>query len=184
MTHKTITRLLVALAAIFAINTACTNEYKDMQPGEVRLKENDYRNDDKIRPVTITPSPEEEAAGTEVLHMSDLELRTLWHAVVIGAERKLENGSETEKNLYSGPMDVEETFYRNISGEMDLLQEQYPQQYEAIVGEWQRAGVHAIVHYTWCAMADEYVNLKFRATPTASQTPPADGDVTPPAGQE
>lgn len=169
MTKKHITRLLsaiVAMTAVFAITTACSNEYKDMKPGEVRLRDTDYRNDDHLQAVTITQVPSADGADPKPLHVSALEMRTLWHAIVINAEKRLETNDEGIKNQYAGPMDVENAFFGHLAQGMVLLQEQYPQQYRAIVTEWLRADVHAYVHYMWCAQSDEYVKLKFRATPT------------------
>lgn len=193
MTKKILALLAPAIMALLAITTACSNDYKDMKPGEVRLKENDYRNDDRIQSITVAATPATEGEGTEGTedngteprHMSALELRTLWHSVVINAGKQLENKDETEKNLYAGPMEVEKAFFNHMAQGMALLQEKYPQQYQAIVEEWRRADVYAWAHYMWCAQSDEYVKLKFRATPdTDPDTTPADPGTTPMAPAE
>lgn len=173
-------RLLLAIMAIAAIPTACSNDYKDMKPGEVRLKENDYRNDDCLQAITVTDAPSEGDAESSSRQISALEMRTLWHSVVIGAEKMLEDKNETEKNIYAGPMEVEETFFKYMSQRMALLQEQYPEEYTAITEEFKRADVYAFVYYMWCAQPEEYVELKFRASPaTEPATLPEEDPVTP-----
>lgn len=170
MTKKFLLLLLPALLSVLAITTACSNEYRDMKPGEVKLRDTDYRNDDRLHAVTVTTAPSAEDGRPETLHLSALEMRTLWHAMVINAEKRLETNDNGEKNLYPGPMDAENAFFGHLAQGMQLLQQQYPVQYRAIVAEWLRADVHAYVHYMWCAQPDEYIKLKFRAVPTEELT--------------
>lgn len=180
MTKKNIARILPAIFAVFAIITSCTNEYKDMSPGEVRLRENDYRNDDRLKSVTVTTEPAKEEANTMQQQLSALEMRALWHSVVINAEKQLESNTENETNTYASPMEVEEAFFQGMAQSMALLQEKYPQQYPVVKEEFQRADVHVFVHYMWCTKSNEYVKLKFRATPFIEPaTPPVEGPSTP-----
>lgn len=188
MIKKNIVRLLSSIAVItvfIALATACSNEYKDMKPGEVRLKENDYRNDDRLQAITITTAPAEEGATSEKHEISALEMRALWHSVVISAEKSLEYKNENEKNVYLGPLEVENKFYDCLAQSMALLQEQYPEEYTAIAEEFKRADVYAFVHYMWCAQAEEYVELKFRATPLEElPTPPSTDEETTPSSPD
>lgn len=182
MTKKTITRILPTVFAVFAIITSCANEYKDMNPGEVRLRENDYRNDDRLQPVTVTAEPDAEGAENIQQQLSSLEMRTLWHSVVINAEKLLESNTENETNTYASPMEAEEAFFRYMAQSMAVLQEKYPQQYQAVKEEFQRADVHVFAHYMWCTQSDEYVKLKFRATPAIGpDTTPVEEPDTPQA---
>ncbi len=175
---KNITRLLLVLLTVIAVNTACTNEYKDMKSGEIRLKENDYRNDDLVQDIVIGSAEGEERI------MTALELRTLWHSVVISAEKRLENLSDTEKNTYASPVEVEDAFFMQMSQSMALLETQYPGQYQAIVDELLRADVHVYAYYMWCVQTEEYVEMKFRATPTAEETTPPAEDTEETSGTE
>lgn len=187
MTRKILTRLLPTIVTIVAgliITTACSNDYKDMTAGEVRLRETDYRNDDKIESITILITSEGKTLDTDTLQMSALELRTLWHAVVIGAESDFENKSQTEKNTYNGPKEAEDAFYGCVEQNMLRLQEKYPTQYQAIVQEWSRADVHAFVHYMWCAMPDQYIKLKLYTTPFMSPTVPQSDATSIPSAED
>lgn len=182
MTKKIIACILPAIFAVLAIITSCTNEYKDMNPGEVRLRENDYRNDDKLQSVTITTEPATEGAETTQQQLSALEMRTLWHSVVINAEKQLERNTENETNTYASPMEVEKAFFQCMAQSMALLQGKYPQQYQDVNEEFQRADVHVFAHYMWRTQSSEYVKLKFRATPFIEPAaPPVEEPSTPQA---
>ncbi len=177
MNVKNFVLLLLAIVVTLTLSTSCGQDYTDMIPGEVRLDVNDYYNDDRLRDVTITPAT---ANGTEAvpIQMSTLELRTLWHSVIINAEKQLEY-TGTEKRLYTNPEEVKNAFCSQMAQSMTLLKTSYPQQYQAIVEEFIRADVHACAHYIWCAQADEYISIEFRATPSIElATPPTDDDTT------
>ncbi len=177
---KNIAKILLAIVAVLAISTSCSSDDKDMKPGEVSLEGNDYRNDDQLQAITITPAVAEDGTQAAPIEMSALELNILWHSVIINAEKQLEYATDTEKNLYTGPKEIEETFFLRMSQSMGLLKEQYPQQYEAMVKEFIRADVHAFVSYVWCAQDDDYIDLEFRATPDIEPTtPPTDDTDTP-----
>lgn len=167
---KTIFRILLAATALWTAtgNFSCTNEYEDMITGEMRLKENDYRNDDEIRDI-------EYATKDGTAHMSALEVRTIWHAVIIGAEKDLEYDENQEKRIYGSPVEAEDAFYKCLKENMANIAEKYPHSHAAITSELKRAEAHAYVGYVWCAYADEYINLEFKATPESAETaPPAE----------
>lgn len=157
---KHLFRILVAMMAIWAAigTTGCKNEYKDMLPGEVRLKENDYRNDDKVKDIEY--STEEGSAK-----MSAMEVRSIWHAVIIKTENNFEKKGENERNLYESPVHAEEAFDSILHESMNTIAEKYPQSHASIMEELARADVHTYIKYVWCAQAEEYVNLKFEARP-------------------
>lgn len=157
-------KILFILAAIIAVctvisTTGCKNENKNMRPGELRLESNDYRNDDCISSITYTTS-----AGKDTT-MSAMELRTIWHALIINAEKNLENKDDNEKNIYDSPLKAEETFNSLLAQNLENLKTTYPDSHAAILQELKRADVYAFAKYVWCAVANEYVNLKFQATP-------------------
>jgi hypothetical protein len=164
---KTFFRILLAVSALWTAigNFSCTNEYEDMLPGEMRLKENDYRNNDEIHDI-------EYATADGTANMSALEVRTIWHAVVIGAEKNLEYDENQEKRIYGSPVEAEESFYRYLKENMATVAEKYPYSHAAIIKELKRAEVHTYVHYVWCAYANEYINLEFKATPESAETAP------------
>lgn len=158
--------LFSILATVFAIwcvttTTSCTNEYKDMIPGEVRLIENDYRNDDEIHDIQYTTD-----AGTTT--MSAMEVRALWHAAIIGAENSFAKNANGEANLYDSPVKAEDAFFVHLRQSMSVIAEKYPYAYDAVIQELVRAEVHTYVEYVWCAMAEEYINLEFDATPQSA----------------
>ena len=158
----TITATLMAIVS--AINlTGCTDEYRDMLRGEVRLKENDYRNDENV--VTITASQDD---GDYIITAT--EIRALWHATVINAENYFENSGTETANLYDNQEDAKKAFYTNMSNSLGLLAEKYPDRYAAIIKELHRAGVHAYIYYMWCAGSGEYVRLKFEVNPDMDAT--------------
>ena len=134
---KHLFRILVAMMAIWAAigTTGCKNENKDMLPGEVRLKENDYRNDDKVKDI------------------------------IIKTENNFEKKGENERNLYESPIHAEEAFDSILHESMNTIAEKYPQSHASIMEELARADVHTYIKYVWCAQAEEYVNLKFEARP-------------------
>jgi hypothetical protein len=53
---------------------------------------------------------------------------------------------------------------------MNTVAEKYPYSYTAIMEELARAEVHTFVKFIWCVQAEEYVNLKFEATPQITTT--------------
>lgn len=166
---KNMLRLLLVIGIICAAitTTGCKNEYKDMLPGEVRLKENDYRNDNNINNIEV----KSEQGTTKVI--SALELRTLWHAVIINTEKNFEYKGEDIKNTYDSPKIAEDQFNAQLANSLSLLSEKYPDTHQDIIKELCRAEVHAHIKYVWCAQSDEYVNLKFVATPHIHDTMPA-----------
>ena len=157
---KHLFRILIVILSIGTTigTTGCKNEYEDMLPGEIRLKENDDRNDDKIKDIEYT-------AGEGTVTMSAMEVRGIWHAVIIKTENAFERKSDNETNLYESPVHAEETFHSILQENMNTVAEKYPNSYTAIMKELARAEVHTYIKYVWCAQAEEYVNLKFEATP-------------------
>lgn len=151
--------LIIGIICLAVTTTSCKNEYKDMLAGEVRLKENDYRNDNNIN--TIEVKSEHGTTST----ISALELRTLWHAVIINAEKNFEYKTEEARNTYDNPKTAEEQFNTQLANSLSLLSDKYPDSYQAIIKELCRSEVHVYIKYVWCAQTDEYVNLKFEATP-------------------
>ncbi len=179
---KNISRFLLAIVALLAISTSCSDDYGDVKPGEVVLEGNDYRNEKKLQAITVAPAATgAEGTAAEPIRMSTLELRTLWRSVIIRTEKQLEYATDTEKRLYASPKEVEEEFFLQMAQNMALLKEAYPLQYQAVVDELVRADVHVFAHYVWCAQSDEYIKLMFRATPSIeAATPPAEEpDATP-----
>lgn len=160
--------LIIAISLCVLVGTSgCKNEYKDMHPGEVRLKENDYRNDDEIQDITYTT-----AAGKDTT-MSAIEIRTIWHAVIINAEKSYENRNTETKNTYESPVKAEEAFHLQIDNSMALMCQKYPEAHQPILNELKRAEVHAYIRYVWCAQFEEYIDLKFEIHPTLKVTAPA-----------
>lgn len=157
---KKLFRILVVILAIWVAvgTTGCKNEYKDMLPGEVRLKENDYRNDDKIKDIKYS-------TGEGTATMSAMEIRGIWHAAIIMTEDEFEGRADNVANLYESPVHAEETFYSLLQESVGVIAEKYPASYTAIMKELARAEVQTHIKYVWCAQAEEYVNLKFEATP-------------------
>lgn len=157
---KYLFRILIVMLGIWAAigNIGCKNEYKDMLPGEIRLKENDYRNDDKIKDT-------EYSTDKGAVKMSAMEVRGIWHAVIIKTEDEFERTDDKEGKLYESPVHAEETFHSLLRENMNSVAEKYPYSHTAIMKELARAEVHTYIKYVWCAQAEEYVNLKFEATP-------------------
>lgn len=152
--------LIIAISLCALVGTTgCKNEYKDMVPGEVRLKENNYRNDDKIQDITYAT-----AAGKDTT-MSAIELRTIWHAVIINAEKNFENRNADTKNTYQSPVQAEEAFSQQMDNSLALMCEKYPDSHTPLLQELLRANVHAYIKYVWCAGKEEYVDLKFEVEP-------------------
>ena len=159
-----LTLLIIGTGIMLAIcNTSCKNEYKEMQPNEVRFKENIYHNDDKIQDIHYST---DEGTAT----MSALEVRTIWHATVIDAEKHFAENADGTKNLYESPIHAEEHFYESFNNSMQMIQEAYPLQHQSITQELIRAGVKADARYIWCVASDEYLDLKFTVTPEAKAT--------------
>jgi hypothetical protein len=157
--------LVIAAGIMFAIcNTACKNEYKDMLPNEVRLKENTYHNDDKIQDIQY-------CTGEDTVTMSALEVRTIWHATVIDAEKHFTENTDSTKNLYESPIHAEEAFYKSFSNSMQMMQEAYPLSHQPITQELVRAGVKVDARYIWCVGSEEYLDLKFTVMPEVTSTP-------------
>lgn len=157
--------LIIGAGITLAIcNTSCKNEYKDMLPNEVRLNENVYHNDDKIQDIQYS-------TGEGTATMSALEVRTIWHATVIDAEKHFTENADETKNLYESPIQAEESFYKSFDNSMLMMQEAYPQSHQSITQELVRAGVKVDARYIWCAGSEEYLDLKFTAMPEATATP-------------
>lgn len=157
---KNIFRILMASAALLIMigSTGCSNKYKDMQPGEVRLKENDYRNDDKICDIKYAVN------GDSVL-MTALEVRTIWHSVVISAEDNVISNDDNTKKAYDNPIEAEETFFAEMQKSMQKMKDQYPTSCLAIIDELHRAEVKVYAHFLWCIQSEEYLDTKFEARP-------------------
>ena len=157
---KNIFRILMASAALLIMigSTGCSNKYKDMQPGEVRLKENDYRNDDKICDIKYAVD------GDSVL-MTALEVRTIWHSVVISAEDNVISNDDNTKKAYDSPIEAEETFFAEMQKSMQKMKDQYPTSCQAIIDELHRAEVKVYAHFLWCIQSEEYLDMKFEARP-------------------
>jgi hypothetical protein len=157
---KNIFRILMASAALLIMigSTGCSNKYKDMQPGEVRLKENDYRNDDKICDIKYAVN------GDSVL-MTALEVRTIWHSVVISAEDNVISNDDNTKKAYDSPIETEETFFTEMQKSMQKMKDQYPTSCQAIIDELHRAEVKVYAHFLWCIQSEEYLDMKFEARP-------------------
>lgn len=163
---KTLFCLLLATIAISTIigTTGCSNKYKDMLPGEVRLEENDYRNDDEICDITYTTSTGKDTT------MSAIEIRAIWHAVIINAEKNFEKLNDELKNTYESPVAAENAFYGQIENSLLLMSNKYPDSYISIINELHRAEAHVYINYVWCAVGEDYVNLKFEITPPIVET--------------
>ena len=157
---KLLFRITIVMLTIWVAigTTGCKNEYKDMLPGEIRLVENDYRNDDKIKDIKYS-------TGEDTVTMSALEVRGIWHAAITKTENEFERNSNNETNLYESPVHAEESFYSILQESMNTVAEKYPYSYTAIMEELARAEVHTYVKFIWCVQAEEYVNLKFEARP-------------------
>lgn len=162
---KLLFRITIVMLTIWVAigTTGCKNEYKDMLPGEIRLVENDYRNDDKIKDIKYS-------TGEDTVTMSALEVRGIWHAAITKTENEFERNSDNETNLYESPVHAEESFYSILQESMNTVAEKYPYSYTAIMEELARAEVHTYVKFIWCVQAEEYVNLKFEATPQITTT--------------
>lgn len=159
---KIISQSLLALTLLLSlINlTGCTDEYKDMQPGEVRLQKNDFRNDDQIQNIQY---PTEN--GT--LTMNAFEVRTIWHAIIANAEDKLEKDDNGRK-LYNSPEAAKEEFNLALQNSMLKMIEEYPQANNAIMEELNKAEVKVYIEYVWCVQPKEYTELKFEVTPNTA----------------
>lgn len=166
--HTLFCTITIAIATVCIIATsACSDDNKGMLPGEVRLKDTSYKNDSKLSSVTVS------AEGQEDITVSSLELRTLWHAIVINAEDNFEYADEKVKNTYESPVEAEQQFYARFHESMELFREQFPDTQQAAIEEFTRAKVSAQVKYVWCAQTDEYVTLKFEVSPqTGSSSAP------------
>ena len=162
---KLLFRITIVMLTIWVAigTTGCKNEYKDILPGEIRLVENDYRNDDKIKDIKYS-------TGEDTVTMSALEVRGIWHAAITKTENEFERNSDNETNLYESPVHAEESFYSILQESMNTVAEKYPYSYTAIMEELARAEVHTYVKFIWCVQAEEYVNLKFEATPQITTT--------------
>lgn len=163
---KTLFCLLLALITVITTigTTGCKNKYKDMLPGEVRLEENDYRNDDNICDITYTTS-----AGKDTT-MSAIEIRTIWHAVIINAEKNFENRNNEQKNTYESPLAAENAFTKQMENSLMLMSAKYPDSQASILQELNRAEAHVFIEYVWCAVGEDYVNLEFEITPPTALT--------------
>lgn len=148
--------LILSLAGM----SSCCNEYKDMLPGEVRLVENDFRNDEAIRGIEYT---EDEAPKA----MSALEVRTIWHAVIANAENNLENNPEGRR-LYGSAEEAKAEFHVMLQNSMKKMAEEYPAANQAIVQELQRAEVKVYVKYKWCVQTEQYSDLEIEVTPNTA----------------
>lgn len=157
--------LIIGTGITLAIcNTSCKNEYKDMLPNEVRFDENVYHNDDKIQDIKYS-------TGEDTVTMSALEVRTIWHATVINAEKHFTENADGTKNLYESPIQAENTFFKSFDYSMLMMQEAYPLSHQAITQELVRAEVKADARYVWCAGNEEYLDLKFTVMPESTVIP-------------
>lgn len=153
---KVILPLALILSIIYTLlgSTSCSNDYKDMIPGEVRLKENFYRNEDYIKDTHITTDD-----GT--ITITAMEIHALWRAIILRAEKGFENNTDGSRILYSSPLKAEEAFYTQIQNSTNHLITQYPHKHEAVLNALSKAKVELYAHYVWCEHSDEFVKLKF-----------------------
>lgn len=158
--------LIAFVSAALFTTTACSDKNKDMLPGEVRLKENSYHNDNNVDDITVDTD-----GGTSV-HVSALEIRTLWHSIVIHAEDNFEYSDDGLKNIYESPAEAEQQFALRLQESMALFSEKYPATQQHVIEELIRADVYVNVRYVWCEQTDEYVTLKFEASPRKASLPP------------
>lgn len=160
-----ITAIAVVSASLFA-TTACSDENKEMLPGEVRLKENTYHNDKHIDGITVATD------GGNSVYVSALEIRTLWHSIIIHAEEHFEYSDDGLKNIYESPAEAEQQFTQRFQESMALFSEKYPATQQHVIEELVRADVYVNIRYVWCEQTDEYVTLKFEASPQKASFSP------------
>lgn len=162
---KTFSTLLsiIAIIGMALCGTSCKNEYKDMLPGEVCLDENDYRNDDKIQDIVI-------ATPSDTTTMSALEIRSIWHAIIIDAEEHFEYVIPQVRRTFENPAMAEEVFHTQVQFSLINFQEFYPDAYHLIIEEFIRAQVHVYAKYVWCEKGEEYVDMKFAVQPFIPET--------------
>lgn len=145
--------LLSILYTLFG-STSCSKNYKDMMPGEIRLKENFYRNEEKIKDTHIT-------TDDGVTTITAMETHALWRAIILKAEKGFENNADGSSILYSSPLEAEEAFYAQIQNSTNHFITQYPHKHKAILDALSKAKVELYAHYVWCEHSDEFVKLKF-----------------------
>ena len=157
------TRLSHPLTLLFAIftlfcTTSCSDEKYELNIGEVQLINYDYRNDDNIKNIEFVT-----AGATTTI--SAMEIRAIWHAVVINANDNFMYIDKTQnlKKTYVSALEAEQAFLQNFANSISLLKVQYADSHETILKELTRANVHTYVKYVWCAQGNEYVNMKFKA---------------------
>lgn len=162
---KSFLRIIMASVTLLAIigSTGCTETYKDLQPGEVRLKENDYRNDDKICDIKY-------AVNGDSILMTALEVRAIWHSVIINTENNIITDTDNSKKTYENPIEIEEAFFAELAISMELMKDKYPHCCQAIIDELVRAETKVYAHLLWYIQGEEYLNMKFEASPNMTHT--------------
>lgn len=152
------TLAIILTTYCFFIATSCSDEQYDLNIGEVQLKSNDYRNDDNISPI------ETNVAGNPTT-ISAMEIRTIWHAIVINAENNFTYADKEHKikNIYTNPIEAELSFQNELAESFALMKQEYNDSSQSILQELARAKVYAYAKYLWCAQSNEFVNMKFKA---------------------
>ena len=154
---------ILAIISVAVCNTSCKNPYKGTLPGEVRLNENDYRHDDKIQGIVI-------ATPSDTTIISALEMRSIWHSIIIEAEKNFEYSSPGVRNTYESTDAATESFYSQLHSSLINFQSYYPDSYQAIIDELTRAQAYVYAKYIWCKKGEDYIDMKFTAKPSIPET--------------
>lgn len=164
-TNLPLRRILTAMCTIICLicSVGCSDDFKGMLPGEVRLKEKEYIGDDDVQSITVTLADETQQ------HISALEIRTIWHSIVIKAEDLFTRSDPQTNNTYESPTQAESAFLECVRQSSELFVQTYADTQHAILQELVRAKVRADIKYVWCDQPGEYVTLSFEVSPIVTE---------------